>query len=92
MIVVDARPPVSKAPVQAWHRLSTSQITDISRRLRPAYLAKAANRSVRMDDQKRQYISDSIRVIPDFPKPGIMFQDVTSLLLDHKVFSYVWMP
>jgi hypothetical protein len=42
---------------------------------------------IRMDNQKCQYISESIRVIPDFPKPGIMFQDVTSLLLDPKVLG-----
>ncbi|XP_022879123.1 adenine phosphoribosyltransferase 3-like [Olea europaea var. sylvestris] len=33
-------------------------------------------------------ISSSIRVIPDFPKPGIMFQDITTLLLDPKAFKY----
>ncbi|CAN6343551.1 unnamed protein product [Urochloa humidicola] len=31
-------------------------------------------------------IASSIRVIPDFPKPGIMFQDITTLLLDPKAF------
>ncbi|CAN6352191.1 unnamed protein product [Urochloa humidicola] len=31
-------------------------------------------------------IASSIRVIPDFPKPGIMFQDITTLLLDLKAF------
>ncbi len=40
---------------------------------------------IRMDDASRQYISDSIRTIPDFPKKGIMFHDVTTLLLDPKV-------
>lgn len=27
-------------------------------------------------------VSASIRAIPDFPKKGILFQDVTTLLLD----------
>ncbi|XP_059461176.1 adenine phosphoribosyltransferase 1-like [Corylus avellana] len=31
-------------------------------------------------------IASAIRVIPDFPKPGIMFQDITTLLLDTKAF------
>ncbi|XP_044511597.1 adenine phosphoribosyltransferase 1-like isoform X2 [Mangifera indica] len=31
-------------------------------------------------------ISSAIRVIPDFPKPGILFQDITTLLLDTKAF------
>ncbi|PHT51043.1 Adenine phosphoribosyltransferase 3 [Capsicum baccatum] len=32
-------------------------------------------------------ISSAIRVIPDFPKSGIMFQDITTLLLDTKAFK-----
>lgn len=32
-------------------------------------------------------IASSIRVIPNFPKPGIMFQDITTLLLDPKAFG-----
>ncbi|XP_071903290.1 adenine phosphoribosyltransferase 5 isoform X3 [Coffea arabica] len=38
-------------------------------------------------DPRLQGISDAIRVIPHFPKPGIMFQDITTLLLDHKAFK-----
>ncbi|URE23805.1 adenine phosphoribosyltransferase [Musa troglodytarum] len=32
-------------------------------------------------------IAASIRVVPDFPKKGIMFQDITTLLLDPKAFK-----
>ncbi|CAN6477043.1 unnamed protein product [Victoria cruziana] len=32
-------------------------------------------------------ISSSIRVVPNFPKPGIMFQDITTLLLEPKAFK-----
>ncbi|KAK2985624.1 hypothetical protein RJ640_006887, partial [Escallonia rubra] len=32
-------------------------------------------------------ISSAIRVIPDFPKPGILFHDITTLLLDPKAFK-----
>lgn len=38
-------------------------------------------------DLRVQRISSAIRVIPDFPKPGILFQDITTLLLDHKAFQ-----
>ncbi|KAL3500902.1 hypothetical protein ACH5RR_039995 [Cinchona calisaya] len=38
-------------------------------------------------DPRLQAISEAIRVIPHFPKPGIMFQDITTLLLNHKVFK-----
>jgi len=34
-------------------------------------------------------LKSSIRHIPDFPKPGIDFLDVTPLLLDAELFAYV---
>ncbi|XP_039044307.1 adenine phosphoribosyltransferase 5-like [Hibiscus syriacus] len=39
-------------------------------------------------DPRLQAISNAIRVVPHFPKPGIMFQDITTLLLDHKAFKH----
>lgn len=38
-------------------------------------------------DPRLQGISEAIRVVPNFPKPGIMFQDITTLLLNHTVFK-----
>ncbi|KAL6215413.1 hypothetical protein ACLB2K_014843 [Fragaria x ananassa] len=38
-------------------------------------------------DPRLERIASSIRVIPDFPKPGIMFQDITTLLLDTQAFK-----
>ncbi|XP_030528588.1 adenine phosphoribosyltransferase 1-like [Rhodamnia argentea] len=38
-------------------------------------------------DPRLAKIASSIRVIPDFPKPGIMFQDITTLLLDPEAFK-----
>jgi adenine phosphoribosyltransferase len=34
-----------------------------------------------------QLIKDSIKSIPDYPKPGILFRDVTSLLEDPKAYA-----
>lgn len=34
-----------------------------------------------------QTISETIRDIPDFPKPGIIFKDITPVLLDPAVFK-----
>jgi adenine phosphoribosyltransferase len=31
-------------------------------------------------------LKDSIRTIPDYPKPGIMFRDITTLLADARAF------
>lgn len=39
-------------------------------------------------DPRTKEISDSIRVIPHFPKEGIMFQDVTTLLLNPSAFKH----
>ncbi|KAL9231493.1 hypothetical protein vseg_006718 [Gypsophila vaccaria] len=39
-------------------------------------------------DPRLQAISDAIRVVPHFPKHGIMFQDITTMLLDPKAFKY----
>ncbi|KAF8025048.1 hypothetical protein BT93_F2029 [Corymbia citriodora subsp. variegata] len=38
-------------------------------------------------DSRLTKIASSIRVIPDFPKPGIMFQDITTLLLNPEAFK-----
>ncbi|CAH2073117.1 unnamed protein product [Thlaspi arvense] len=39
-------------------------------------------------DPRLEAISAAIRVVPNFPKNGIMFQDITTLLLDHKAFKH----
>ncbi|MDR0910687.1 MAG: adenine phosphoribosyltransferase [Spirochaetaceae bacterium] len=33
-------------------------------------------------------LDDYIRKVPDFPKPGVLFYDITSILLDTKAFGY----
>lgn len=38
-------------------------------------------------DPRLDLISKSIRVVPDFPKAGIQFQDVTTILLDPEAFQ-----
>lgn len=35
----------------------------------------------------KKIILDSIRDIPDFPKPGIIFKDITTMLADAKAFN-----
>lgn len=36
----------------------------------------------KVEESIKQYIAESIRTIPDFPKPGIQFKDITTLLND----------
>jgi adenine phosphoribosyltransferase len=38
------------------------------------------------DDPRREVIRKAIRAIPDFPKPGILFRDITPLLGDPEAF------
>jgi adenine phosphoribosyltransferase len=40
-----------------------------------------------LDNNTKQIILNSIRDIPDFPKKGIVFKDITTLLNDPKAFS-----
>lgn len=44
-------------------------------------------KSIRMqkvEESIKEYLLDNIRTIPDFPKPGIQFKDITTLLSDKK--------
>uniref|UniRef100_A0A0E0H2V7 adenine phosphoribosyltransferase n=3 Tax=Oryza TaxID=4527 RepID=A0A0E0H2V7_ORYNI len=49
--------------------------------------AAAPKENGRAADPRLQAISDAIRVVPHFPKPGIMFNDITALLLRPAVFK-----
>ncbi len=37
----------------------------------------------------RELLARHVRDVPDFPEPGVVFKDVTPLLLDHEAFSTV---
>ena len=37
--------------------------------------------------KKKKELKDYIRSIPDFPKPGILFRDITTLLKDSRAFK-----
>lgn len=39
-----------------------------------------------MSSQAQNYLVDSIRSIPDYPKPGIIFRDITTLLGNARAF------
>lgn len=40
-----------------------------------------------LEEHERKLILDSIRDIPDFPKPGIVFKDITTLLNNTEAFG-----
>ena len=37
-------------------------------------------------DEHRQTLEHTIRTVPDWPKPGIQFRDITPVLQDRKAF------
>lgn len=39
-------------------------------------------------EEKSNWLKSKIRDIPDFPKPGIVFKDLTTLLKDAEAYSY----
>ena len=40
-----------------------------------------------MNDDTRDFLRQVIRTIPDYPKPGIQFRDITTLLRDRRAFK-----
>lgn len=41
-----------------------------------------------LDQERADWLKSKIRDIPDFPKPGIVFKDVTTLLKDPEAFTF----
>jgi adenine phosphoribosyltransferase len=44
--------------------------------------------SAAVNEQQREFLRQSIRTIRDYPKPGIQFRDITTLLRERKAFEY----
>jgi adenine phosphoribosyltransferase len=51
--------------------------------------SQTAEERDRHDDYLARNLDRLIRDIPDFPKPGVVFKDITPLLADHEGFSAV---
>jgi adenine phosphoribosyltransferase len=49
--------------------------------------ASRGERSV--PDKNNEWLKSKIRTVPHWPKPGIMFRDITTLIQDPEAFSYV---
>ncbi|XP_042516412.1 adenine phosphoribosyltransferase 1-like [Macadamia integrifolia] len=64
-----------------------SLIRKQSKKVTKCFCRKGETASEDGKDQRLERIASVIRVIPDFPKPGIIFQDITTLLLDPKAFK-----
>jgi adenine phosphoribosyltransferase len=44
---------------------------------------------IELNSTDKAYLLNTIRDIPDFPKPGINFKDITTLLNDGKAFNFL---
>jgi adenine phosphoribosyltransferase len=42
-----------------------------------------------MNDSQRDFLRQTIRTISDYPKPGVQFRDITTLLRDRAAFALV---
>ena len=42
-----------------------------------------------LNESREEWLKSKIRDIPDFPKPGIVFKDLTTLLKDAEAFQFV---
>ena len=42
-----------------------------------------------LNQSDKDYLLDNIRDIKDFPKPGIVFKDITTLLADAKAYNFL---
>jgi adenine phosphoribosyltransferase len=40
-----------------------------------------------VNEQQREFLRQSIRTVADYPKPGIQFRDITTLLRDSRAFA-----
>jgi adenine phosphoribosyltransferase len=44
---------------------------------------------VDLNDKEKEYLLSKIRNVYDFPKPGIVFKDITTLLNDKEAFNFL---
>lgn len=42
-----------------------------------------------LNDEEKKYLLSKIRDVKDFPKPGIIFKDITTLLKDKDAFNFL---
>ncbi|XP_042058226.1 adenine phosphoribosyltransferase 1-like [Salvia splendens] len=76
--------PPSRSDPLIYSRFTGGATVPERRRMSGAAMATS---NVDATDDRIARIASTIRVIPDFPKPGILFQDITTLLLDPKAFK-----
>ncbi|PIF04297.1 MAG: adenine phosphoribosyltransferase [Arcobacter sp.] len=42
-----------------------------------------------LTEKQKEYLLESIRDVPDFPKPGIIFKDITTLLNNKEAYKFL---
>lgn len=44
---------------------------------------------IKLTQEEKKYLLDSIRIISDFPKKGIIFRDITTLLNNKEALNFL---
>ncbi len=45
--------------------------------------------NITLTEKQKEYLLESIRDVPDFPKPGIIFKDITTLLNNKEAYKFL---
>ncbi|XP_072989114.1 adenine phosphoribosyltransferase 1-like isoform X2 [Typha latifolia] len=87
-LFIHATLPHFSSPLLSTSSLSVSPLLHLEIEIeREKAMSVCEEKKEEMKDDRMEGIASSIRVVPNFPKPGIMFQDITTLLLDPKAFK-----
>ena len=52
-------------------------------------VVEQVNLTLPLSTEQSDWLKGTIRDVPDFPKPGIVFKDLTTLMKDPRAFSFV---
>lgn len=80
--------PVSWEAVLAVFKLNVQKVTNLLVNTIPKLNIPQGQRKLETIKKKEFDLKSTIRTIPNWPKPGIMFRDITTLLQDPEAFDY----
>jgi hypothetical protein len=79
---------IQRIPLSSFPEHSVYNRPALTRSRIPSPVRIRASSIMATPAEKKDVIRKSIREIPDWPKPGVSFKDITTLLLDPRAFQY----